>query len=134
MIFHTNPKPPKEQVTTMTPENLRKSLLALRARLTNSQAAERDSLKSESGRFTARAPINMAEQASEEQEMDMMVSRINASSETLAAIDEALDRIDAGQFNVCDECKQEIGERRLAIQPWAKLCIKCQRKLEEELS
>ena len=115
----------------MTPERLRKNLLALRERLTSDQAASRDTLKHESGRFTARAPINMAEQASEQQELDMMVSRINASSEALADIDEAIDRIDAGQFNVCEECKQEIGERRLVIQPWAKLCVKCQRKMEE---
>ncbi len=30
----------------------------------------------------------------------MMVSRLNASSETLAEIDDAIGRIDAGQFNV----------------------------------
>ncbi len=74
----------------------------------------------------------MAEQASDEQELDMMVSRLNASSETLAEIDDAIGRIDAGQFNVCEECRGEIGERRLAVQPWARLCVKCKRKLEEE--
>ncbi|MCD7898110.1 MAG: TraR/DksA C4-type zinc finger protein [Planctomycetaceae bacterium] len=117
----------------MTPEQLRKNLLAIRDRLNSSQESiQRDSLQSESGRFTARAPINMAEQASEEQELDMLVSRLNASSETLAEIDEALDRIDAGKFNVCDECQGEIGERRLTVQPWAKRCVKCQRKLEED--
>lgn len=115
----------------MTPERLRKNLVALRERLTSDQAASRDSLKHESARLSARAPINMAEQASEQQELDMMVSRINASSEALADIDDAIDRIDAGQFNICEECKQEIGERRLTIQPWAKLCVKCQRKTEE---
>lgn len=115
----------------MNPEKLRKNLVALRERLTSDQATSRDNLKHESGRLTARAPINMAEQASEQQELDMMVSRINASSEALADIDEAIDRIDAGQFNVCEECKAEIGERRLVIQPWAKLCVKCQRKTEE---
>ncbi len=117
----------------MTAEQLRKNLLALRERLTTSQASQRDSLTSESGRFTARAPINMAEQASDEQELDMMVSRLNASSETLAEIDDAIGRIDAGQFNVCEECKSEIGERRLAVQPWARLCVKCKRKLEEDV-
>lgn len=116
----------------MTPEKLRQNLLAIRDRLTNSQAAHKDNL--DSGRFAARAPINMAEQASEEQELDMMVSRLNASSETLVAINEALDRIDAGEFNVCEDCGKEIGDRRLAVQPWARLCVKCQRKLEEENS
>ncbi len=118
----------------MTPEKLRKNLIALRDRLTDSQASQRDTLTSESGRFAARAPINMAEHASEEQELDMMVSRLNASSQTLSAIDEAIGRIDAGEFNVCEECKGEIGERRLSVQPWASLCVACQRKAEEELS
>ncbi|MCD8140182.1 MAG: TraR/DksA family transcriptional regulator [Planctomycetaceae bacterium] len=116
----------------MTPEKFRSNLIALRDCLTNDQASTRDTLKHESARLTARAPINMAEQASDSQELDMMVSRLNASSEALAEIDEALDRIDAGQFNVCEECKGEIGERRLTIQPWAKFCVKCQRKLEED--
>lgn len=118
----------------MTPEKLRNSLLALRARLTNSQATQRSTLTSDSGRFAARAPINMAEQASEEQELDLMASRLSASSKTLAEIDDAIGRIDAGEFNVCEECKGEIGDRRLAAQPWARLCIACQRRAEEEQS
>ena len=116
----------------MNPEQLRKNLLAIRDRLTNQQASiQRDALKSESGRFTTRAPINMAEQASDEQELDMMASRLTASSETLSEIDEALGRLDEGHFNECEECQKEIGERRLAIQPWARLCVACKRKLEE---
>ncbi len=39
----------------MTPEKLRKNLLALRDRLTDSQATQRNSLTSDSGRFTARS-------------------------------------------------------------------------------
>lgn len=119
----------------MTPEKLRKNLLALKDRLADQQQAiRRGALESDSGRFTARAPINLAEQASDEQELDMMASRLTASSETLNEIDEALDRLDAGLFNVCEECKGEIGDRRLEIQPWARLCVRCKRKLEEEES
>lgn len=117
----------------MTPEKLKNNLLALRERLSDQQQSiRRGALESDSGRFTARAPINLAEQASEEQELDMMVSRLTASSETLAEINDALDRLDAGQYNVCEECKGEIGDRRLEVQPWARLCVKCKRKLEEE--
>jgi DnaK suppressor protein len=117
----------------MTPEKLRHNLLAIRERLSDRQKyIQRDALQSDSGRFTARAPINMAEQASDEQELDMLVSRLTASSEILVEIKEALDRLDAGHFNECEECHKEIGERRLSIQPWAKLCVNCQRKLEEE--
>lgn len=116
----------------MTPEKLRNNLLAIRERLSEQQELiQRDALQDSE---SARAPINMAEQASDEQELDLMVSRLTASSETLAEINDALDRLDAGLYNVCEECKQEIGERRLAIQPWAKLCVKCKRKFEEDES
>lgn len=119
----------------MTPEKLRNSLLALRDRLSSQQSSlQRDALQSDSGRFTARAPINMAEQASDEQELDFIVSRLTASSETLTEINDALDRLDAGYFNVCEECGKEIGERRLTIQPWSTMCVACQKKLEEENS
>lgn len=121
-----------EQDIAMTPNELRNTLVTLRERLNNSQATiKRDSLSSDSGRFVARAPINMAEQASDEQELDMNVSQLNASSETLAMIDDALGHLDGGKFNVCEDCGKEIGVRRLSVQPWAILCVQCQRKLEE---
>lgn len=117
----------------LTPDKLKKNLLAIRERLTGTQASiQRDALNSESSRFTA--SINMAEQASDEQELDMMVSRLNASSETLGEINDALDRLETGHFNECEECHKEIGMRRLSVQPWARLCVSCKRKLEEERS
>ena len=122
-------------MASLTPEKLRRNLLALREYLIGQQQSiQRSALKSESGRFSARAPINMAESASDEQELDLMASRLTASSETLAEIDDALGRLDTGQFNVCEECHMEIGLRRLEIRPWSRLCIKCQRQLEEEES
>ena len=119
----------------MNTDELRQSLLAIRTRLgERQQFAQRDALKNESGRLTARAPTHMAEQASDEQELDMIVSRLTDSSRTLLEIQEALDRLDAGQFNICEECGGEIGFRRLAIHPWARHCVECQRRIEEERS
>ncbi len=117
----------------MTPEKLRANLLALRERLSNQQQSiHRDSLASESARLTARAPNHMADQASDEQELDMIVSRLTASNETLREINEAILRLESGQYNVCEECGGEIGDRRLEVQPWANMCVSCKRKLEEE--
>ena len=119
----------------MNLEKLRHRLIGLQERMGDRQRSiQMDALKSESGRFAARAPSHLAEQASDEQELDMMASRLTASSEALAEIQEALDRLDAGKFNLCEECGGEIGLRRLEIQPWARLCVVCQRKMEEEPS
>ncbi len=117
----------------MDADTLRATLLVLRERMSDQQRQiRRDVQDGDSGRYSARAPINLAEQASDEQEMDILASRLTASSQSLADIDDALDRLESGAFNVCDECGKEIGERRLTIQPWATLCVTCQRKMEEE--
>lgn len=43
----------------------------------------------------------------------------------LKAIDRALERLDAGTYEVCEGCGDEIPVRRLASLPWATLCPRC---------
>ncbi|MBT1072706.1 RNA polymerase-binding protein DksA [Pelotalea chapellei] len=45
-------------------------------------------------------------------------------------IKDALDRIDTGEFGVCEECGDPISEARLKVRPVTTLCINC--KMEEE--
>jgi len=52
------------------------------------------------------------------------------STHVLAAIDEALARIEEGTFGVCQRCGNPIAEERLEALPWAILCIDCKRKQE----
>ena len=49
----------------------------------------------------------------------------------LRQIEEAMQKIKDGRFGVCNECKEEIGEKRLDAVPWARHCIRCQ-ELEEK--
>src|SRR3712207_4658753 len=48
----------------------------------------------------------------------------------LAAIDDALGRIDEGTFGTCARCGKPIAEERLEARPYATKCIDCKR-LEE---
>jgi DnaK suppressor protein len=48
----------------------------------------------------------------------------------LNKIRDALERIDSGEFGVCEECGEEIGDARLKVRPVTTLCINC--KMEEE--
>lgn len=48
----------------------------------------------------------------------------------LTKIDAALKRIDAGEYGYCVSCDEEIGERRLAVDPAAPLCVACAGKRE----
>jgi len=45
-------------------------------------------------------------------------------------IKEALERLDQGEFGVCESCGEDISEGRLKARPVTTLCIDC--KIEEE--
>jgi DnaK suppressor protein len=62
------------------------------------------------------------------QEMEFALMEMKA--QTLIRIDEALLRVDAGTYGVCDQCEQEIAEARLKAVPFALLCIECQQREE----
>ena len=46
--------------------------------------------------------------------------------QTASLVTAALQRIQIGEYGVCNECDEEISERRLNAIPWAKFCIRCQ--------
>ncbi len=45
-------------------------------------------------------------------------------------IKEALERIDASTFGICEVCSKEIGEERLSARPVTTQCIDCKKKQE----
>ncbi|SNR63378.1 transcriptional regulator, TraR/DksA family [Humidesulfovibrio mexicanus] len=47
-------------------------------------------------------------------------------------IQQALTRIDEGEFGICVECGEEIGIARLKARPMTTLCINCKSKQEED--
>jgi len=46
-------------------------------------------------------------------------------------IDEALKRIETGDFGICEACGEEIGVERLKVRPEATLCIACKEEQEK---
>ena len=50
----------------------------------------------------------------------------------LRAIEEALMRIEDGTYGMCEDCEEEIGEKRLRNQPWTTLCITHAEERERE--
>ncbi len=59
---------------------------------------------------------------------DVAVARAASLQRTIAEIDEALARIDAGTYGRCVHCGAEIPEERLEFRPFAAGCVACQRK------
>ena len=47
-----------------------------------------------------------------------------------AQITRALDKLETGSYGRCDACGKSIDEERLAVVPWATLCIDCRRLAE----
>jgi len=47
----------------------------------------------------------------------------------LRLIEEALDRIEAGDYGICLGCEEPIPAKRLQALPWAKFCVECQQAL-----
>jgi DnaK suppressor protein len=44
----------------------------------------------------------------------------------LKLVDEALDRLDSGDYGVCLACEEPIPAKRLRVLSWARYCVKCQ--------
>ena len=53
-------------------------------------------------------------------------------SRELASIENALERMRAGQYGLCEVCNGKIPMARLNALPYATMCIECQRDLERE--
>jgi DnaK suppressor protein len=44
----------------------------------------------------------------------------------LRLVDEALDRLESGDYGVCLACEEAIPPKRLRALPWARYCVPCQ--------
>jgi DnaK suppressor protein len=48
----------------------------------------------------------------------------------LRLIEEALDRLESGDFGQCLSCEENIPDKRLKAVPWARYCVQCQEELD----
>lgn len=48
----------------------------------------------------------------------------------LVKVNEALERIEQGEFGICETCGAEIGAKRMEARPVTTLCIQCKTKAE----
>ena len=53
-------------------------------------------------------------------------------SRELGHIENALERIETGQYGICEACEKKIPSVRLEALPYATLCLACQRETDEE--
>ncbi len=83
---------------------------------------ESDYLKNDVGDFY--------DHASNDRDRELALMFTDRERTKLVQIDEALKRIEEGGYGECDNCMDEIGEDRLKVMPFAKLCLSCKIELE----
>ena len=57
---------------------------------------------------------------------ELLISMSANDRKLLELIDEALARIEAGEYGECVNCGELVQEKRLEAVPWARYCLKCQ--------
>ncbi len=65
------------------------------------------------------------DRASRETDISLELRSRDRESKLVKKIDEALERIDSGEYGYCEVCGVEIGVERLEARPTAELCIDC---------
>jgi DnaK suppressor protein len=62
---------------------------------------------------------------------EFLLSLTEMEKNQLRLVEEALQRIDRGEYGRCSQCDRPIPPKRLEVQPWARYCVQCQ-ELEEQ--
>jgi DnaK suppressor protein len=70
------------------------------------------------------------DRASQESDIALELRNRDRERKLIKKIDDALERIDSGEYGYCESCGVEIGLKRLEARPTATLCIDC-KTLEE---
>lgn len=76
-------------------------------------------------------PSHLADLGSDSFEQKISIGLLEGEQEELRLISEALKKIVAKTFGVCDGCSKPISKSRLKAIPYVKFCLECQKKAEK---
>jgi len=68
---------------------------------------------------------DLMDRASADTEAELYIRLHATDGRLLKAIEDALARIRAGTFGVCQVCQQPVSRARLEAVPWTRLCREC---------
>jgi DnaK suppressor protein len=77
--------------------------------------------------------VDLADKAANSYTKEFLFGQTHTDRGMLGQVDEALVRINKGNFGNCLQCEQELQQKRLEAVPWTKHCLACQTKEEEGL-
>jgi DnaK suppressor protein len=67
-----------------------------------------------------------ADMAANAYNKELLVSMSANDRYLLTLVDEALERIEAGEYGDCVHCGELVQDKRLEAVPWARHCLRCQ--------
>ncbi len=123
-------------------QEFRTALLMLQARIKGDvEQLEEDAFSAAEGGDHG-STNHMAEMGTDAWEIDVSMRFVESDQEVLSEIADALNRIEAGVFGLCESCVESgvvgrkacIPKSRLKAIPYARNCISCERKREQESS
>jgi DnaK suppressor protein len=106
--------------------NLRAILVRRRDALRSALAGDLSLLKE----LRSESPGDVVDAAYDSTQDEISSQLAEVESRELANIENALERMKAGKYGLCEVCNGKIPMARLNALPYATMCIECQRELE----
>jgi RNA polymerase-binding transcription factor DksA len=72
--------------------------------------------------------MDFEEHALDAEEQGVGFAVLELTSRTVQGIEAALQRLEAGELGACSDCRCRISDARRRAQPFAALCLACQRR------
>ncbi len=76
---------------------------------------------------------DIADKAANSYTKEFLFTQSNNQRFILQLVEEALQRMEEGNYGLCVACHGEVQQKRLEAVPWARHCIPCQEKQEQGL-
>ena len=75
---------------------------------------------------------DIADDAVQSYEHQLMMGLGEKEFEKLRLVEEAIEKLDEGQYGICLECEELISEERLTVVPFASHCVGCLEIIEKK--
>ncbi len=76
--------------------------------------------------------LHMADQGTDTMSQEQQYLLASREQNYLYHLEQALERIEKGEYGICVRCGKEIGRERLEAVPHVRLCIECKAKEERK--
>ncbi len=81
---------------------------------------------------TLEPQADIADGAAQAYTNELMTSLGEQDWQKLKQVDEALEKINRGDYGICSTCSKPIPEARLDVMPFAKFCVECMSEHENQ--